>query len=312
MTFAALLSGQEAVLVAVNVIVVIGFVVLMFKGKHRSGFVSFLAVMFGLGTLYFFLGKTGNIHPPVPVAVVEVDESHITEKPTTDPTLEALWDKLTKSRINLNGEEESAPLADPKDEEAKQAVRETFGLDEQGNMPPKWVVNPPKRVGEVLRETVASDPFVTEEECRRQLEQEQLPHVVARQIGYLASARMGHAVTINNPLEVGIGLDYILREVCRDEFVGTVDLSVGEMKVIHVLLEFNPQVDQDLAEAWLRHERQQRLAYFGKIVAMSLMGLAAVYGLLRFDTWSKGYYSKQLLVGGVLAIIALAVVFLQS
>jgi hypothetical protein len=45
---------------------------------------------------------------------------------------------------------------------------------------------------------------------------------------------------------------------------------------------------------------------------MSLMGLAAVYGLLRFDTWSKGYYSKQLLVGGVLAIIALAVVFLQS
>ena len=44
---------------------------------------------------------------------------------------------------------------------------------------------------------------------------------------------------------------------------------------------------------------------------ISLTGLAAIYGLLRFDTWSKGYYSRQLLVGGTLAIIALVVVLLQ-
>jgi hypothetical protein len=153
---------------------------------------------------------------------------------------------------------------------------------------------------------------VTEAECRRQLEQEQIPQIVSRRISDLASAQLGHAVTIDNPISVGIGLDYVFREICRDEFTTTVDSSVGDMKKVHVLMEFNPQVDQLLLEAWLRQERHERFASFGKIIALSLTGLAAVYGLLRFDTWSKGYYSQQLLVGGVLAIIALAVVFWQS
>ncbi|MDZ4657518.1 MAG: hypothetical protein SH868_08045 [Bythopirellula sp.] len=287
---------------------VVALLTLIIKGNHGLGFVRVFMVLVAAGIMLYFVTGGGQ-EPPSDIADVVITAD--SQTPKSDPTHEALWDKLTKSRINLEGEAESVPLADPKDEAAKQAVRETFGLDAEGKMPPKWVVNPPKRVGEVLRETVASDPFVTEEECLRQLEQEQLPHVVARRIGDLASAKMGQSVTSNNPLSVGIGTDYILREIARDEFVGTVDTSVGEMKVVHVLLEFNPQVDQHLTAAWLRHERHQRLASFSKIVAMSLIGLAAVYGMLRFDTWSQGYYSKQLLVGGVLAIIAFAVVFLR-
>lgn len=290
--------------------------ILLMTSKHRFHAVMLavfgIVVMIVLGVMSLLMGRQENNHQaPAASAVVEV-KANKAEQVSADPSLESLWDKLTKSRINLDNEAESAPLADPKNEDAKQAFRERFGLDENGNMPPKWVVTPPKRVGEVLRETVASDPFVTAEECRRQLEQEQLPHIVARQIGYLASAKLGRSVRIVNPLEVGIGLDYILREVCRDEFVGTTDTSVGEMKIVHVLLEFNTQVDQHLTAAWLQHERHERFAAFGKMAAMSLIGLATIYGLLRFDTWSQGYYSKQLLVGGVLAIIAFAVVFLQS
>ncbi len=259
---------------------------------------------------FFFQGSSQPVEQVFPMAQIGI--AAVQSEPIVDPTLEALWDNLTKSRINLSGEDESAPLADPKDEQAKQAVRETFGLGEQGRMPPTWVINPPKRIGQIYRESVASDPFVTEAECHRQLEQQQIPEAVTRRMESLAASQVSRPVTIGSPLDYGMGIDYILREIARDEFVGTVDSSVGEMKKVHVLLEFTPGVDQMLKETWLRHERHQRLASFSKIVAMSLMGLAAVYGLLRFDTWSKGYYSKQLLVGGVLAIIAFAVVFLQS
>ncbi len=233
-------------------------------------------------------------------------------KPTADPTIDALWDKLTKSKINLDDETDPNPIVDPEDEAVKHAVGKTFGLDEQGKLPPQWVISPPKAVGQVYRQSVASDPFVSVEECRLQLASEQLPQTVGQRIRQLASAQVGHRVTIADPLSVGIGLDYIFREICRDEFTTTVDSSVGEMKKTHVLLEFNPSVDRYLADAWLRSERHTRLAHFGKIAGLSLTGLAVAYGLLRFDTWSRGYYSKQLLVGSVLAIIAVAVVILQT
>ena len=122
---------------------------------------------------------------------------------------------------------------------------------------------------------------------------------------------MSRKVTVIDALSLGIGPDYILREICRDAFTGTVDSSVGEMKKVHLLLEFDANIDNYLVDAWLRHERQIRFASVGKVAALSLTGLAAIYGLLRFDTWSKGYYSKQLLVGGTLAIIALAVCLLR-
>jgi hypothetical protein len=242
-------------------------------------------------------------------AVTEVVHQENAASPV-DPTLDALWDKLTKSRINLDSDA-NEPATDSTDQVAKEAVKDTFGLDAEGKLPPKWVITPPKQVGQVYRASVASDPWATEEECRQQLVENVLPQTIAKRIEYLAPSRVHRKVTVADPPMLGIGPDYILREICRDEFTGVVDSSVGEMKKIHVLLEFDENIDNYLVDAWLRHERQTRLVSFGRIAALSLTGLAAVYGLLRFDTWSKGYYSRQLLVGSTLAIIALAVVLLQ-
>jgi hypothetical protein len=212
---------------------------------------------------------------------------------------------LTKSKINLDAGP-NVPAADPADEKAQ----DTSNANDKGKLP-QWVTTPPKWVGQVYRETVSSEPFVTEEECSRNLEQVRLPNAVARRIENIASGKAGGKVTVTDPLKYGIGPEYILREIGREEFTTTLDSSVGEMKEVHVLLEFDKNVDDHLLEAWLRHERQLRLTAVGRVAALSLTGLAAVYGLLRFDTWSKGYYSRQLLVGGTLAIIALAVVLLQ-
>lgn len=280
--------------------------------RHRPGGFRILAgtmaiAMVVAGAGFFYLGapRRAVLQSQWPTSPPQLQDS------VCDPTLESLWDKLTKARIDL-GDEAAGPIADPADETVKEVVGETFGLDAKGELPPKWVVNPPKWVGQVYRETVTSDPFVSDDECRRQLEQEQLPQAVARRIEQIASAKAGGQVVIGSPLSLGIGPDYILREICRDEFTGSIESSVGDMKKVHVLLEFDENVDNHLLDAWLRHERNRRLTSLGEIAALSLTGLAAIYGLLRFDTWSKGYYSKQLLVGGTLAIIALAVFLLQT
>lgn len=311
MIFAAFNLSWVEFLILIVVMVFSAYLVATFIGsfvnhKKRIAFAPMLACLLIAGWGFFGVRHNVSPAPSIPVAHASV----VVASTVANPTLDALWDQITKSRIKLDADD-SAPLADPKDEVAKEAIKKSFGLDEQGQLPPSWVIHPPKRVGKVLRESVTSDPFVTQAECRRQLEEEQLPQVVARQISHLASARLGHAVKIDDPLSVGVGLDYIFREICRDEFTTTIETSVGEMKKVHVLVEFNPTVDQYLLDSWLRQERHQRLASFAKLFAMSITGLAAVYGLLRFDTWSKGYYSKQLLVGGVLAIIAVAVFFLR-
>ena len=314
--------GLILLVVAVGIsVAMIYFIASLFRSPLQSSFGLLALMIIALGTLLPYIWLSDPIFVEVvPGQVVsEVPLGSSTPPAATppntmplasDPSLDALWDKLTKSRIKLDGEA-NEPAADPKDEVAKEAVKENFGLDEQGKLPPKWVITPPKQVGQVYRASVASDPWATEEECRQQLMEIVLPQAIARRIEYLAPSRVHRKVTVADPLMLGIGPDYILREVCRDEFTGVVDSSVGEMKKIHVLLEFDENIDNYLVGAWLQHERQTRFASFGRIAMLSLTGLAAVYGLLRFDTWSKGYYSRQLLVGGTLAIIALAVFLLR-
>jgi hypothetical protein len=223
-----------------------------------------------------------------------------------DPKLDALWEKLTEAQIQLDDValDNRAPQADPGDAKLKRNISREFGLGEEGSLPPTWVVNPPKVVGNVLRKTVSSDPYLTEEECLRQLETEYLPQAVCRRTEQLAASQAGQAVAVTNLLPLGIGTDYILREICRDEFTGTLDTSVGEMKRAHVLLEFTGTVDNYLRDSWLRHERTSRLAGLGRVAGIILAGLAVVYGLLKLDTTTHGYYSRQLLWAGLAAIIA--------
>jgi hypothetical protein len=228
----------------------------------------------------------------------------------TDPTLEALWNKLTESKIQIEPDPDYTP--DLSKEETRKRVAKEQGTKPNGDMPPNWVLSPNKVIGGVYRRKVASDPFVTEAECRRQLEDELLPEVVKNRLEQLLPSKVHRKVQIDDLAQYGIGLDFILREICVDEFTATVDTSVGPMKKVHVLMEFNTWVDGAMVSMWKRHESDMRLARFAKIAGLTLTGLAAAWSLLRFDTYSRGYYSKQLLGGSVLAIIALAVFFLRT
>lgn len=210
-----------------------------------------------------------------------------------------LWDRLTKSRIDLSDEETS-------EEEKDQASEE----DNSGSKlaKPDWVTNPPRRVGNVYRRVVTSDLYSTVEECQLQLEG-QLQEAVRERVESLVSEGVERSAFMPGPETFGISIDYIMREICKDEYTEIVDASFGEMRRMHVLMEFTPAVENRLKTVWQEHKRRHRLGIVGKYAGLALGLLASIYCLLQFDTWTRGYYTKRLLVGVPVVIIAVVVLF---
>jgi hypothetical protein len=103
----------------------------------------------------------------------------------------------------------------------------------------------------------------------------------------------------------GITLDYVHREIAKEEYLETADRSFGEMKKLYTLIEFTPSVDRQLRQYWDAFQRQERFAVVG-VGASGVLGLLGLcYGLLKLDTWTKGYYTKRLFLGVPAAIIGL-------
>jgi|GEM_PF-6235131 len=207
-------------------------------------------------------------------------------------TNEQLWNRLTESRINLDEEQQIEPPAQP---------------EPKGR--PDWVDTPPKRVGNVYQAVVASDPFSTVDECFDQLEH-RFPGEVQKRLTKLVPSDQRSLIGSETLGPMGITLDYIMREICREQFTQIVESSVGEMKQVYVLMEFTPAVESHLEQSWQTYQRRFRLVTVGKIAGIVLATLAFLYGLLQIDTWTRGYYTRQLLWGVPAAIIAIAAVVL--
>ena len=162
-------------------------------------------------------------------------------------------------------------------------------------------------MGNIYKRVISSDPFSTVEECQKQLEG-LLQNEVQERLQALTSEKGKQNSILVPPTEsFGIGLSYIIREICQDEYTETIEASFGEMKRVWVLMQFSPAVENHLLESWQQHQRRYRLSVVGKFAALTLTLLASVYGLLQFDTWTRGYYTKRLLVGVPVVIIIAAV-----
>jgi hypothetical protein len=206
-----------------------------------------------------------------------------------------MWFRLTEARIPLDGD-----TASEADAETVKAPR------------PDWFEKPPARVGDIFRVVVFSEPFSTVDECYEQLER-RFPVEVQRRLEKLVPASQSRLVGAHSLDDMGITLDYIMREICQEEFSETLDSSsVGPMKRVHVLMEFTPAVEDHLRGSWQSLLRQDGLVVVAKIAALVLAALGCVYGLLQIDTLTRGYYSKRLLVGASAAIIAIAVALFVS
>lgn len=213
------------------------------------------------------------------------------------PSLDALWEELQRPQIDLDTPSLQAP------EDAAAVDTATVVVEAR----PQWIDEPPKRVGNVYRRVVVSERHSDVDFCHRDLEH-RLNEVVRERIREFAREHPYNSPDTVPPLEeLGLGLDFILREICRREFIETSEHSFGEMKRVHVLLEFDADVDRQLQRASTQHERMRR---FETLVSLSALVIGAVvlgFSLLKFDTWTRGYYTGRLIFGTGAAIISFLV-----
>jgi hypothetical protein len=109
---------------------------------------------------------------------------------------------------------------------------------------------------------------------------------------------------------LGIGIDFIRREIATDEYVETAERSFGPMKKLYTLIEFSPAVDRELQARWEASRRGERVAVVGMGAASVLGILGLAWGLLKVDTATRGYYTKRLFLGVPAAIIGVVVLLM--
>jgi hypothetical protein len=208
------------------------------------------------------------------------------------------------------------------------------GKSPAGGTRPEWVDDPPQRSGDTWRRVIKAGLYSTPEECYRRADELLYAATwIHLQTLLGRTASLGDEDVLNHPEtyaglrqylpwypdelgRIGIGIDFIRREIVppgsEGEYLETVERpgsSVGPMKQLYTRMEFTPQVNARLKAAWVKYEQGGRAVAAGVASGLALGVVVLVYGLLKVDTWTKGYYSKRLFVGVPALIAAAAVVF---
>lgn len=215
-----------------------------------------------------------------------------------------LWQRFSRARIPLDSGEAPVVLSQAQTnlppatagKEGKDSARPA------ASERPAWVDQRPKSIGNVYREVVSSGPFSSVEECRRQLEEKVRESVRKRM------TTLSNGPSVQDTELAGVGLEYIFREIYRDDFQETTWHDFGEMRAmtrLHVLMEFTAHIDEHLIEV---HKEQLRQVHMRALVGLGLIVMvlmAGAFGLLKFDTWTRGAYTKQLCFGVPAVIIGI-------
>ena len=80
-----------------------------------------------------------------------------------------------------------------------------------------------------------------------------------------------------------------------------------DMSRWYVLLEFNGAQRRELAQLWRRSQSEMIVGEVAGVAALVMVVLAGAYGVMKFDTVTKGYYTRRLLIGGALATIVVVI-----
>jgi hypothetical protein len=158
----------------------------------------------------------------------------------------------------------------------------------------------------VERIVVQAGPYASLPECYDSLKRA-LRTVVVRRIEDLASASMGRPMYVPDEIErMGMTDRQIVSEYLADDpYVENGQASFGPTTTVWGLMEFDREDDRRLLEAWRGYARRDGviITAVGSLGLLSVLGL--IYGLIKVDTWTRGYYTKRLFIGVPAAIIAL-------
>jgi hypothetical protein len=225
--------------------------------------------------------------------------------------------------------------------------------DNQSESRPTWTSEPLKRTGNTRREVVKTEAYAATDECYRAADVylwiktynyvrdlQGLPYQdgelpsVSFPNGMIYADGQPFATGKSNPAwidsrpnylkSLGISIDFIRRElVAKDpknknetrEYLEMVESSVGRMQQLYVQMEFTPATDSEIKKMLEAATRRGRFGMVG-VGAGSVLGLLSmVWGLLKLDTVTKGYYSKWLFLGipaTLMGGFGLLVIFMET
>jgi len=169
----------------------------------------------------------------------------------------------------------------------------------------KWVITDQRLVGDVYQMSAVVGPCATRAEC-----DERLPELRRAALAeYAEELRPEGAGGVRFPVEA-----FEDRVACKDprELTNNYE-KAGRMKQLHVLLEFEPGLVQDLKDQWIQGMVAQRLWYTGTGLAAVLALLAVAYGGLLADRATEGRRRGRLgfaavIAGAVIVVVAAAVI----
>ena len=169
---------------------------------------------------------------------------------------------------------------------------------------PGWVTHPPKSVENVHRVVVESSWFDSPQTCNDRVEEVIRQAVEKYLYDETMEFRRGYGLP---PLErMGISNRYVRDNIVKERVYERRDFEhQADMANLHVLLEFDDQTTQDMLELWRNYARRENVMAMSLGLGGVLASLAGVLGLIKLDTYTKGYYTKRLFIGVPAAIIGI-------
>ena len=166
--------------------------------------------------------------------------------------------------------------------------------------PPAWIKDPPGLSGDVYYTTVTVGPWKSVAEC----EEELIPKV-KEAVGRYLENYLGEGASKTVNVSLPYIHDRIIRERYVEEFVSETP-SVNEMVNLHVRLAFDSRTRAELKRMYREAQVESRLLEVAGGVAAVLLVLGAVFGYLKLDTMTRGFYTRRLQFASAVLILAVA------
>ncbi|MHB9045870.1 MAG: hypothetical protein ACYC35_08025 [Pirellulales bacterium] len=161
---------------------------------------------------------------------------------------------------------------------------------------PAWVDEPSRLDGNnVYRTKVTVGPYATRAECDQHLPDE---------LAQATSVYLDRYLGLGAGRQAAVPLPYIHQRIVKEEWQETVQASFGPMLQLHVLLQFDDGVRNELQEMRRARLVEERIWYVTGIAGLVVVLLGTVFGFLKLDTATKGYYTGRLLLAAAAMILA--------
>jgi hypothetical protein len=163
---------------------------------------------------------------------------------------------------------------------------------------PDWIDHPDGRTGDIYYETVMVERYATRGEAEDALAKETQDRTKAYVDRYLGE---GASMLFIVPPA------YVHDHLVKERYAEPVETSVGPMINAYARLAFDRRAQAQLRRMHRDAEIENRLLGVAGGAVAVLLVLGSVFGYLKLDTLTRGYYTRRLQLAAGVVILAVAV-----